>query len=155
MLKIVYLYILFFYLKMSKEFILKKPHEANIVTKYGSYLNEIKPKVIYLRTKAKITPTIDKISFEENINLIKEDFLNYIEKEILRNKHLHNTYLSNIDISSKSVKYGKISFLRYDLYLKPIITKTLQKNQLLFTRLSIKIDKKLIKLLKKHKINCI
>lgn len=140
---------------MTKEYILEKEHEINLITKYGSYLSENKPKVIYLRTKAKITPIIEKVSFEENINSIKEEFLKYIEKEVLKNKYLHNTYLSNIEISSKSVKYNKISFLRYDLYLKPKIKNTLQQNQQFFTKLSLKFDKKLISLLKKNKINCI
>lgn len=140
---------------MLKEYVLEKDYCKSIITKYGSYSDENKPKVIYLRTKAKIEPLTEKMTFENDIDNIKKEFLIYINKEILKNKSLQDTYLSNIEISSKSVKFGKVSFLRYDLYLKPRVIRTLEKNIKSFTKLSSKFDKKLIKLLKKQGINCI
>lgn len=137
------------------EYILKKDYDTNIITKYGSYTNELKPKVIYLRSKAKITPAINKQSFEESIDLIKSDFLEYVNERIIKSKYIDNSYLSNIDISSKSVKYGKVSFLRYDLYLKPKVRNTLEKNQVIIEKLLKKFDIRLVKLLNKCNINCV
>lgn len=140
---------------MSKEYILEKNEGNTIITKYGTHLNAIKPNVIYLRSKAKIRPLIDKDTFEKEIIKIKNDFNKYVEKQVINNKMLYNNFLSSIDISTKSVKYGKISFLRYDVYLKPVIIDTLEKNIPLFNNLINKIDKKLIKLLLKNNIECI
>ena len=62
----------------------------------------------------------------------------------------NNDYLFNIDISSKSVKYGKVSFLRYDVYLKPTKLRTIKENRFRFQQLSTKFDKKLEKLLMRY-----
>lgn len=140
---------------MINELILKKEYCNNIVTKYGSYDTNTKPKVIYLRTKAKITPTINKTSFEEGIINVKNNFINYIKDVIVKNINLEDNHISSIDISEKSVRYGKISFLRYDVYIKLRSPKPLIKNFKFFSKLSEKFDKKLIKLLKKENISCI
>ena len=49
----------------------------------------------------------------------------------------------------KSIKYGKTSFLRYDVYLKPIVRKSVNDNMKLYSEYSEAFDKKLIKLLNK------
>ncbi len=135
------------------EIILDKNNK--IITKYGSPTTEDKPKVLYIRSKAKITPFINKLSFETDINNIKNTFLKYIDTQIKKNKNFNNKYLSNIDMSSKSITHGKISFLRYDVYIKPIKQKTLMDNKKLFERFSYKLDQKLDKLLNKYGICCV
>lgn len=140
---------------MAKEIILNKNEENTIVTKYGSYNNGERPKVVYLRTKAKITPSKDKDTFETDINSVKEKFISFIDSEVNKNKFLDKNYIANIDISAKSVKYGKVSFLRYDVYLKPLLNKTLEENVKLFNKISTKINKKLINLLNKNNIKCL
>lgn len=137
----------------NNEIVLIKDNK--FITKYGSPTKEEKPKVLYIRSKAKITPFTEKISFETDIENIKYAFLKYIDIEVKKNKNFHDKYLSNIDISSKSVSYGKVSFLRYDVYLKPIIQKTLIGNKKLFEKISNKLDKKLDKLLNKYGICCV
>lgn len=126
-----------------------------IVTKYGTTTKAEKPKVLYLRSKAKITPSLEKSSFEDEIDIIKDDFLKYIDAQVKKNKNLDNKYLSNIDISSKSVAHGKVSFLRYDLYLKPVVQKSLIDNKKLFESLSVKLDNKLNKLLNNYGLSCV
>lgn len=138
---------------MLKDILLEKNN--NFITKYGTTCNGLKPSVLYLRTKAKITPFIEKSSFEEDIEKIKSEFLNYIDKNIKKNNFFDKNYIINIDISSKSVTYGKISFLRYDIYLKPKIKKSINDNEKLFFNYSAKLDNKLSKLLNKSGIKCI
>ena len=45
------------------------------------------------------------------------------------------------------MRYGKISFLRYDIYLKPTKKRTLKENLHRIKQLSLKLDQKLEKLL--------
>ena len=111
----------------NNEILLEKNNK--FFTKYGTLLSESKPTVIYLRTNSKITPLKEKPSFEEDIDSIKTQFNNYVKKTILQNKNIDNNYLFNVDISSKSVKWKKISFLRYDILLK-----TLKRKQLLYNK---------------------
>ena len=137
----------------NNEILLEKNNK--FITKYGTLLSESKPTVIYLRTKSKITPLKEKPSFEEDIVSIKTQFNNYVKKTILQNKNIDNNYLFNVDISSKSVKWKKVSFLRYDIFLKPLKRKPLLDNKKLFEKISIKLDTKLDNLLNKYDIKCL
>ena len=148
----IHLYYFFFMLR-NKDITLKK--DNNFITKYGCFNSvNLIPEVIYLRTKAKITPLKEKSSYIEDIDKVKKDFLCYIEQQILNNKYIDDRYLFNLDISSKSVNFGKISNLRYDIYLKPFKKKNILEHKNFFERFSLKLDKKLISLLKKNKIEC-
>lgn len=138
---------------MIKDILLEKNN--NFVTKYGTTCNALKPSVLYLRTKAKITPFIEKPTFENEIEKIKNEFLEYIDKNLKKSNQFDKNYILSVDISSKSVTYGKVSFLRYDIYLKPKIRKTINDNEKLFLKYSTKLDNKLSKLLNKSGIKCI
>ena len=48
---------------MINDVILKKNN--NFVTKYGTTCKSLKPSVLYLRTKTKITPIVDKNTYED------------------------------------------------------------------------------------------
>lgn len=138
---------------MSKnEIILEK--NGKFVTRYGSTFDCDKPSVIYLRTKSKITPSIQKKEYDNEIDNIKSSFTDYVKETISNSKSVDNQYLFNIDISSKSVKYGKVSFLRYDVYLRPSKLRTISENRFRMQQLSTKLDKKLEYLLNKNNIVC-
>lgn len=139
--------------QIKKEIILKK--ENNFITKYGYNGNNKIPEVIYLRTKAKITPLKKSFSYEKELDKVKENFNDFLLEEIENNPNFDKKFLFNIDISSKSVKYGKISNVRYDIYLKPLKKDTLISNQKLFEQFSLKVDRQLINLLQKYKIECV
>ena len=132
---------------MINDVILKKNN--NFVTKYGTTCKSLKPSVLYLRTKTKITPIVDKNTYEDDIIDVKNKFTEYIDKRIKKSKHFDNNYIFNIDISSKSITYGKTSFLRYDIYLKPLNKKSISDNMKLYSEYSEAFDKKLLKLLNK------
>lgn len=134
------------------EIILDK--QNNFVTRYGSVKGEKAPSVIYLRTKSKLTPTIKKKEYNIEVDNIKENFTSFVNKCIINCNSIENTYLFNIDISSKGLKYGKTSFLRYDLYLRPSKQKSLAQNQFRMQQLSTKLDKYLENLLNDNGIIC-
>lgn len=137
---------------MLKEIKLEK--DNNFITKYGTTLDEVKPHVLYLRTKAKIIPTEKKKTYEADIDDVKNLFSKYVSETILKSVDFESDYLFSVDISSKNVSYNKSSFLRYDIYLKPTNRKTLIANTNLFTKYSLRFDKKLMKLLAKYNIEC-
>ena len=128
--------------------------QNKFITRYGRTLNEHFPSVIYLRTKSKITPTIQKKEYDYEINSVKDRFASFVKKTVLNCKSIENLFIFNIDISSKGVKYGKTSFLRYDLYVRPTKQKTLDENQFRLQQLSLKLDRELEKLLNSNNIIC-
>lgn len=127
---------------------------SKFITRYGTTLDEKLPSVVYLRTKSKITPSMEMKDYNDNVIDVKDKFTSFVKKTIITNKSVNDDYLFNIDISSKSVRYGKVSFLRYDLYLKPTKSKTIEENLYRIKQLSIKLDKKLENLLNSNNIIC-
>lgn len=137
----------------KNEIILDKQNK--FITRYGSMLDEEYPSVVYLRTKSKITPIWEKKDYNAEVTDIKAKFSEFIQKAIKQNRSVDSNYfLFNIDISSKSIGYGKQSFLRYDLYVKPCGRKTIEENKYRLCQLSTKLDKKLESLLNKDGIIC-
>lgn len=126
----------------------------NFVTKYGSTLNEKYPSVLFLRTKSKITPIVKKKEYDVEINSVKENFTSVVRDIVLECKSVEDVYIFNLDISSKGVKYGKTSFLRYDLYVRPTKRRTIEENKYRLQQLSTKLDKHLEKLLSNNGIIC-
>lgn len=138
---------------MSKnEITLKK--DGKFITRYGSTLETEQPTVVYLRTKSKITPSINKKEYDTEVVEIKTHFSTFVEDSIKKCKSVHDDFLFNIDISSKSVRYGKVSFLRYDLYVKPYKVRTIEENRFRLQQLSTKLDKQLEQLLNTNNIIC-
>lgn len=127
----------------------------NIYTRYGSESKNIHPSVVYLRSKTKITPTIQKINFEDDLNSLKEKFNDYIINQVKINKNFNENCICNIDVSSKSVTYGKASFLRYDVYLKLINKNTLLNNKNIIEEFSSELNDKLTELLFNCGIKCV
>ena len=80
----------------------------------------------------------------------------HLQKKTIKGikKAFKNDFLFNVDISEKSMRYGKISFLRYDIYLKPTKKRTLKENLHRIKQLSLKLDQKLEKLLNSNNIFC-
>lgn len=136
----------------KNEVILEK--DGKFITRFGSTLEVERPSVVYLRTKSKITPLIEKKEYDTEVNIVKNKFTSFVKEIIEKSKSVNNDYLFNIDISPKSVKYGKVSFLRYDVYLKPTKQRTIEENRFRLQQLSIKFDRKLEKLLNSNSIIC-
>lgn len=126
--------------------------KENFTTKYGSTLEEQKPSVIYLRTKSRITPSLQMKEYGNEISNVKNAFAKFVEKTVTESKSVMNEYLFNIEISSKSISFGKPSFLRYDIYLKPAKIRTLNENLFRMRQISEKLNKEMKRLLKNNKM---
>lgn len=133
---------------------IKLNKQGNFVTRYGTTLNEKEPSVIYLRTKSKITPSVKKKEYNENILRAKNEFTSFAKNYLLNCNDVENAFLFNIDMSPKGVKFGKKSFLRYDVYLRPKVKSTLQENQGKMENISLTLDENLERILKNNEIIC-
>lgn len=131
-------------------------NENGYLTKYGTNLtsDNNKPTVVYLRSKIKITPKLKQQSFENEINSVKSELQQFINKELQNNSMFENRHLCNIELSAKSVSYKKISYMRIDLYIRPIIPQTLIENQPIIKELSLKIKQETYRLFDKYNIKC-
>ena len=133
---------------------IKLNKQGNFITRYGTTLEEKEPSVVYLRTKSKITPLIKQKEYNENILKAKNEFTSFVKNYIINCDDVENMFLFNIDMSPKGVKFGKKSFLRYDLYLRPKTKLTLQDNKIKMEQISLAMDNKLEKILKNNGIIC-
>ena len=128
--------------------------KSEYITKYGTDLNPQNPSVVYIRSKIKVTPKVKQPSFETEIKQFKEELKKYIINEINDNKFLEDKHLCSIELSPKSVTYKKISYMRLDIYVKPLILKPLVENQPIITELSSKVKNKVFQLLDKYNLKC-
>lgn len=133
---------------------IKLNKQGNFVTRYGTTLNEKEPSVVYLRTKSKITPSVKKKEYNENILSAKNEFTSFAKNYLINCNDVENAFLFNIDMSPKGVKFGKKSFLRYDVYLRPKVKSTLQENQGKMENISLTLDENLERILKNNEIIC-
>lgn len=133
---------------------IKLNKQGNFATRYGTTLNETEPSVVYLRTKSKITPLVRQKEYNENILKSKKEFTSFTKDYILNCNDVDDVYLFNIDMSPKGVKFGKKSFLRYDIYLRPKTKLTLQGNQKKMEHISLALDNGLENILRSNGIVC-
>lgn len=133
---------------------IKLNKQGNFVTRYGTTLDEKEPSVIYLRTKSKITPLVRQKEYNENILKAKNEFTSFANNYLLNSDDVENAFIFNIDMSPKGVKFGKKSFLRYDVYLRPKVKNTLQANQGKMEHISLTLDENLERILKNNQIIC-
>ena len=120
------------------------------VTKVSTNTNDEIPDVVYLRAKIRVTPSIQKKTYEKDILSIKHDFENFARNILDSCGDYDNNYIFSVDISEKSVKFKKTSHLRYDIYVKPKEKKTLIEHKQILSDISDKLDDKLIALFKKY-----
>lgn len=126
------------------------PIETNdgIVTKYGSIENNETPSVILLRGKGRVKAIEKQNSYETEVNLFKKNFEKEICYIIEKTKKYENDYLVYIELSSKNISHSRYSFVKYDIFLKPIVPKTMEQMKKSVINISKSINKSLISELK-------
>lgn len=134
----------------NKPLVLEK--STGFVTKYGTSMENEYPKVLFLRTKARVVPIIKKKSYDIDVLNIKKEFEAYVKDRVYSDDYFDKTYLFNIDLSENSVSWKKVSFLRYDIYLRPTKKDTMSGHKDKFFEFSVSLDNKLVELLEKHSL---
>lgn len=121
-----------------------------IVTKYGSIENNEKPTVILLRGKGRVKANTKQSSYEAEVNLFKKNFEKGICYIIEKTKRFESDYLVYVELSSKNISHSRFSFVKYDIFLKPIVPKTMKQLEKSVINISKSINKSLVSELKGH-----
>lgn len=90
--------------------------------KYGT-LNKMKSNVIYIRGKAKIFPSLKKNSYQKEIYNLKHNFNKKVKQLIEEENGLLNSFICHLEMNETGMTFHKKSFIKYDVYIKPIIVK--------------------------------
>jgi hypothetical protein len=110
--------------RTTKEY--KLNNNVKIKTKYGT-LDKNNPEILYIRSRATITPEIKKKDFSEDIALIKRIFEKNVKTIIFESNVFENKHICNIEMSENGIAFGKKSHVKYDIYIKPKISKKLEE----------------------------
>ena len=127
----------------------KKNH---FVTKVSTNTTDEYPKVVFLRTKIRITPLNDNKTYEKEILSLKNEFEEYCKNLLKLVSDYDKNYIFSVDIAEKSVKYKKTSHLHYDVFLKPKNMQTLLEHKNKLEVIANKMNDKLITLFKKYNL---
>ena len=115
-----------------------KKYGINVM--FGTVLKEETPHVIMIRCKGRIKPNIRKKNYEDDIEKLKYDIINIINSKVRNSNVFFQECLANTDISSRSIKYNKYSFIKYDVYVKPNVLKTISLHKEDISRLTNEIN---------------
>ena len=132
--------------RTSKEIKLTTDPSLKIKSKYG-VLDKNKPDILYLRSKANVTPFVNRKDFQKVISNIKKELGKYVKDIVLEFGKYESNFIFTIDISENGITYGKKSHLKYDLYVKPMCKKEFIAYKEDMHHLSYLIGKQLSRLL--------
>ena len=133
-----------------KVYVLEK--DNSFVTKVSTTTNDEFPSVVFLRAKIRITPCLEKKTYEKEILSLKNVFETFARKTLDNMTDYDKNYIFTFDVAEKSVRFKKTSHLRYDIYLKPKINNTLLEHKNKLKTISDKLDEMLILLFKKNNL---
>jgi hypothetical protein len=126
--------------------------DNHFVTKVSTNTTEEFPNVVFLRAKVRITPIEIKKTYERDILSISSEFESFARNMLDMISNYDNNYIFSVDVAEKSVKYKKISHLRYDIFLKPKKRLRLEEHRDILKSLSDTLDEKLIELFKQYNL---
>lgn len=86
--------------------------------KFGT-LNKYRPEVIYIIAKTKVSPKTRKADYSQDVSNIKTNFLKAVDGMITNDSRLRKEHICNIDANDSGMTYGKNSYIKYDIYIKP------------------------------------
>ena len=112
--------------RTTKEYKLDDKNNIGIKSKYGT-LDKNNPEILYIRSRAIITPVIKKKDFSEDIALVKKEFEKNIKRIILNSNIFENKHICSIEMSENGIAFGKKSHMKYDIYVKPKENKLLEE----------------------------
>lgn len=106
--------------------------------------------VFYLRTKTKVTPINKQDEYSSEVRAIRKLFEEFVTKKVMETAKLEDDYIFEFKLSdSKSVRYGKISFLSYDFVLKTKSKFSIENSTEFFENFSKKLNEKLKNILER------
>lgn len=128
------------------------PKEKGFITQISTNTTNEYVKVVFVRTKVRITPLFNEKTYETDVSKLKREFESSTLDIISNNSDYEKEFIFNVSIAEKSVQYRKNSHLHYDLFLKPKKQSTLLDNKSKLEFLSHQINDNLKDLFKKYNL---
>lgn len=122
--------------------------------KYGS-LDKICPEVMYIRAKTKVKPFVKKGDYSKDILIMKTDFIKSVGDIIHRDKNFQDTHICHFDTNENGMMYNKNSYIKYDVFIKPIHIKHINEYEKQVYDLVYAFNSKLTSLLEKNNMSYI
>lgn len=124
--------------------------ETTIKSRFGT-LNKNNAEVLYVRSKGKIKANKQQSNFTNEIESIKTIFMLKVQKLIEKHSDTFNpNYIASMDISDKGLIVGKSTFIKYDLFVRPIVVRRIEEYEEIITdiinNINFTIDKHLLTL---------
>lgn len=120
-----------------------------ISSKYGTIDDSKHPSVILLRGKCRVMPINNKGNYSIEVISFKNAFEKIIEHYTQSSKVFCNDYFACVELSEKNVMPTRYSYVKYDIYLKPIRPRTLLQQKKSIISFSKTINDSMVSLLKK------
>lgn len=128
--------------RQSKEY--KFTDDNKFTVKYGT-LNKLNSNVIYIKSKMKLTPSM--ITKGSTIEGITKKFSQCVSEYVNKNHSIHNTHICQLDINENKFRNKKNTYLKYDLFIKPLNQDTIENFDVVVKDITGSINKKIKEIL--------
>lgn len=105
----------------------KKIENAPFSAKIGT-VNRLNPVSIYVTGKMYITPTENLPDYGDSIKKLKTDLNGILRRFTGNNDFLNKEYISNLEVAKNGIKYGKNSYLFFQLFFSQKFSNDICKN---------------------------
>lgn len=75
-------------------------------------------EVIFIKSKCFIKPNIEKTKYDDEIDLLINNFRQYVSNVIHNSEIFQNRHLCSLDISKKCIVYNKFTKMKFDVFVK-------------------------------------
>lgn len=135
-----------------RPFVYEYKKDNGFIIKISTNTTDVKPSVVFLRGKVKITPSTVKKTYEEEIIELREKFEKRVRDILSRMTSYSQSYIFSVDIAEKSVKHNKTSHFHYDIFLKPLKTLEMSEHKENLLKISEKFENYLIELFEDYSL---
>lgn len=128
---------------------------STIKSKYGT-LNKNKPEILFIRSKGRIKSNEKKKKYEEEFTAIRNCFNSAVQKSIAKRKSVFSDkYIVDIYLTDKGLLLGKSTFIKYDMFIKPLEIKPIEEYEPIIINIIDEINDSLILCLETHNMQCV
>lgn len=114
--------------------------KTTIKSRFGT-LNKNNAEVLYIRSKGKVRTDKQQTNFSNEITSLKSMFALKVQKIIDKHSDILNSkYIASIDMSDKGLIVGKSTFIKYDLFIRPIVIKKIEEYEEIVTNIINEIN---------------
>ena len=106
----------------------EKSDKYNVTTKYGT-LNKKEPCVLYTRSKGRVHNNLSNQDISKRIYKTKNEFMQSVTNIVNDTNMYHKELLCDLDISEKCFLTNKDSYLKYDIFVKPIAIRPMEEQE--------------------------